>query len=299
MKKVLLLNNWGETPLQYLEHCRQQTPGNNFIWEDIVGVDNYDDADYCVVLDGLPRGFPTSVLNLDKTIFLQREPSHVREYRMPAGAKHVYTYQNSPTYALWWIKRPFTALQNLKYPEKQKNKDGKNSVSCILTNKSFTHGQRMRLNFARMVARDCPGRVDFYGNTLATEISGDDYKGGLPLNGPPKRCKYDGLISYDYSLSLENGKLDNFCTRVWEPFLCWTMPIYWGGPNIEDFYPPESYLIIDIENPAEALREFVDIIDRPVTKINIDAIGHARKLVLEKYNIWPFIKGIIDKNHKG
>tara|TARA_R100000664_G_scaffold4408_1_gene8987 strand:+ start:4263 stop:5171 length:909 start_codon:yes stop_codon:yes gene_type:complete len=299
LKKVLLLNNWGETPAQYLEHCRSQNPDGGYVWEDIVAVSNLNDAEYCFVLDGLPSGFNPNWLNLDKTFFLQREPTHVRRYTPPAYAKHIYTYDNHYTYALWWVKKTFSELKNMKYPEKIRTTQGHNSVSCILTNKRFTLGQSLRLNFAKMAAAQHSDRIDFYGKTLKAEDFGPSYKGGLPLTGPPKRCKYEGLQPYHYSLSLENGRLKNFCTRVWEPFLCWTMPIYWGCPNIEELYPTESYHTINIENPTEALREFSDIIDRPITKINIDAIDHARNLVLEKYNIWPFIKDIIDKNQEG
>ena len=74
------------------------------------------------------------------------------------------------------------------------------------------------------------------------------------------------------------------------------MPIYWGCPNIEDFYPKESYHLIDIENPQEALRELIDIIERPLTKNNIEAIKHSRNLILYKYNIWPFLEEIINEH---
>ena len=187
-------------------------------------------------------------------------------------------------------------IKELQYPDKIKFNNGENSVSCILTNKAFTHGQRLRLNFAKLASQNLEGKIHYYGNSLVNENFGRYYKGGLPIHGPPKRCKYDGLAPYTYSLSLENGKLNNFCTRVWEPFLCWTMPIYWGCPNINDFYPEDSYYKIDIENPVEALRELSDIIKRPVTKRNIDAIRHARELVLYKYNIWPFLQEIINEH---
>ena len=291
MKKIILLNNWGESPLQYLEHCRQQTINNSFAWDKIVGVTDLSQADYYIVLDGLPNGLSPSSLDPEKTIYLQREPDHVRAFNKPINAKYVYSYQNHATYALWWIKKSFLELDCLRYPKKSKK-----TVSCILTNKSFTHGQRMRLEFAKLASTELSGKIDYYGNTLINENFGKMYKGGLPLSGPPMRCKYDGLISYPYSLSLENGKLKNFCTRVWEPFLCWTMPIYWGCPNIEDFYPKESYHTIDIEKPDEAIREVADMIQRPISKNNIEAIHHARQLVLYKYNIWPFIQEIINEH---
>jgi hypothetical protein len=182
MKKIILLNNWGESPLQYLEHCRQQTPGDNFAWEQIVGVDNLSDADFYIVLDGLPAGFNPNFLNPEKTIYLQREPTHVRAYRQPVNAKYVYTYDNYPTYALWWIKKPFLELSNLKYPQKNNG-----TVSCILTNKSFTRGQKLRLDFAKLTSRELPGKIDYYGNTLSSADFGKTYKGGLPLTGPPKK----------------------------------------------------------------------------------------------------------------
>ena len=296
MKKIILLNNWGESPSKYLEHCRQQTPNSSLSWDNIIGVDNIKDADYYIILDDPPRDINLSMLDPEKIIFLQREPDHVKNYRRPIEAKHVYTYDNHLTYALWWIKKPFQELRDLKYPEKIKFNQNEQSVTCILTNKRITYGQRLRLDFAKKVSQTLKNRVHYYGNSLANEGFGSSFMGGLPLSGPPKRCKYDGLIPYSYSISLENGKLKNFCTRVWEPFLCWTMPIYWGCPNIEDFYPEDSYHTIDIERPDEAIKELADIIRRPITKRNIEAMRHARELVMHKYNIWAFLQEIINEH---
>ena len=170
MKKLILLNNWGESPLQYLEHCRQQNPDNNFTWGNITGVTNLSDADYYIVLDGLPNGLNPYSLDPEKTIYLQREPSHVRAYTRPINAKHIYSYDNHLTYALWWIKKPFRELSDLKYPEKIRFNQNENSVTCILTNKRFTYGQRIRMDFAKKVSQTLEGKVHYYGNSLAYTI---------------------------------------------------------------------------------------------------------------------------------
>jgi hypothetical protein len=66
------------------------------------------------------------------------------------------------------------------------------------------------------------------------------------------------------------------------------MPIYYGCTRINEYFPAESMVIIDIDDPdsSEIIRETIES-DR--WERNIDAIEYARKLVLEKYQLFPFL----------
>ncbi|WP_040396320.1 hypothetical protein [Cesiribacter andamanensis] len=74
------------------------------------------------------------------------------------------------------------------------------------------------------------------------------------------------------------------------------MPIYYGCPNLADYFPKEAYIEIDIEKPDEALSIILEAVANKRWKKNIDAIVHARELLLEEYQFFPFLSNYIKKN---
>jgi ABC-type arginine transport system ATPase subunit len=71
------------------------------------------------------------------------------------------------------------------------------------------------------------------------------------------------------------------------------MPIYWGCPNIDEYFPEDSYHLIDI-TADDAVEQMHEIIQQPITNKNIEAMREARELILDKYNIWPALHEIIN-----
>jgi hypothetical protein len=66
------------------------------------------------------------------------------------------------------------------------------------------------------------------------------------------------------------------------------MPIYYGCTNLGQYFPRESFIEIDIgdANAAEIIREAVAS-DRWTR--SREAIAHARELVLDRYQLFPFL----------
>ena len=73
----------------------------------------------------------------------------------------------------------------------------------------------------------------------------------------------------------------------------WTLPIYWGCPNINEIYPENSYRYVDISKPLD--KETIEMINEPVSKDEIIAIEEARYLILNKYNWWFYLRNIINE----
>ncbi|WP_120500359.1 glycosyltransferase family 10 [Roseovarius sp. EL26] len=56
--------------------------------------------------------------------------------------------------------------------------------------------------------------------------------------------KSDGLAPYHFSVVIENVRERNYFTeKLIDAILCKTVPIYWGCPNIEDFFDPAAMII--------------------------------------------------------
>jgi hypothetical protein len=85
---------------------------------------------------------------------------------------------------------------------------------------------------------------------------------------------------------LENSQQENYWTeKLADAFLSWCVPIYWGCPNIYDYFPNDSYYLLDINHP-NPIEQINEIIKRP---INIESLGKARNIILDKYNLWEVI----------
>tara|TARA_R110000822_G_scaffold95140_2_gene217753 strand:+ start:6131 stop:7003 length:873 start_codon:yes stop_codon:yes gene_type:complete len=288
MKKIIVYNNWGDTPEQWSTRLSKQSP-NGRTWKNIQLVSNIEEADTVVICDGVPSLKKDEFQEFLKKpkIFLQREPEHVQgPLRInPNKVDKFITYDTMHTYSDWWLDYDYNYLTDLKYEDMKK--DEKNPI-CIITPKAFTLGQRQRLNFLKKAQSLI--NIEFYGKSGLSSLF-ENYRGPVEMPGKSTRDK-SRLFNYHHSFSLENGKRRNFFTRPQESLLSWTMPIYWGCPNLEDFLPEGSYRYIDIESLIT--KEKLEHLTRPVTTEEIRAIKEGRDLVLNKYNFFPYIEEILE-----
>ena len=130
------------------------------------------------------------------------------------------------------------------------------------------------------------GGVESFGNIRKC------FKGSVDNDG---YCKFVGIYPYQYHLSFENSQhLNCINEKPLDCLLCWTMPIYWGCPNIHEWLPEGSYYNVKTQNIQDELDKLLDFIKTPPSKENIEAISYGRELVLNKYNLWSEIESIIN-----
>ena len=78
-------------------------------------------------------------------------------------------------------------------------------------------------------------------------------------------------------------------------FLCWSIPIYFGCTNLENYFPPQSFIQIDLDAPERALA-IIKKEARPENwKRRLPALDEARRLVLTRYQLFPFLAEQIGK----
>lgn len=98
-------------------------------------------------------------------------------------------------------------------------------ISIILSNKNHLPGHKLRHQIV-----DCLEGLDLYGRGTSNPIE----------------YKEEGLKDYYFSITIENSKTPNFFTeKLMDCFATGTIPIYWGCPNIGDFFDTEGMIIID------------------------------------------------------
>lgn len=291
MINIIFYCNWGSNSIELLERYKLMTPNNSSIWKNLKGTTNLNEADYIVFLEGIPNNFNiNSINNKKKIICFPREPlikQNWTDMNLPNG----YTYNNyihvvtNPQF----INKNYDFLVNLEYTNHI------NNFSAIISNKNNCPEYQSRIDFLINLSNIYPGLCDIYGAGWNNEL-GISYKGELGYyhnTNNSNTTKYDGLINYKYSLCIEPCSRKNyFSEKFTDAILCWTIPIYYGCSNISDYFPKNSYYYIDIKN-NNSFEELKNIVNKPITEENIEALKIARNLILNKYNIWQSINDII------
>jgi hypothetical protein len=274
MTLVRIIKDWDYPDLL------RQTPGCSGEWENIrFTVEPVDTCDYAVVLNRVPIDIDL-VCPKERVWAIIQEPP-VPEYRWHRKGFHNYSRIFVTDHRLggegiihsqpalpWHVDRDYDMLKRGKMPEKTKG------LSWITSNDSDRPGQRQRMNFLRRIT----GQVEF-------DLWG---KGFTPISD-----KWDGLAPYRYSLAVENYRGPYYWSeKLVDCFLAWAMPIYYGCTNIEEYFPKESFIKVDINKP-ESLEIIRDALSSDYWIRNLDAIAYARQLVLEKHQFFPFMANLI------
>jgi len=131
-----------------------------------------------------------------------------------------------------------TWINNYTFPEK------KFQVSNITGHKEMTYGHllRKRVHYKQTKIK-VP--IDFY----ISKFLGVENFNNNKILGELK----DPLFDSQFHICIENSRQKNcFTEKLMDCFVTKTIPIYWGCPNIEDFFDTSSIIIVD---------DFNDIID--------------------------------------
>lgn len=291
--KIAFLCDWGMTSKDLFNLYITMTPFCSGRWENLICVDDVYMSDYIVVMENLPQNFKMEKLDFNKVIYIRREPTFIhKKNEIEKVAWISCDYDNLFHISDWKLNKDFDFLNSL-LPANKKNK-----LVCIVSGKTFTSEHKKRLDFVKSFCQKYPEKIDLYGRQfLEQDITdfGYSYKGELNYDGD---CKYLGLINYEYSLCIENNQEKNYFTeKINDSFLTWTMPIYYGCPNISDFFSKESYHEIDI-NKEEDIDCIVEIIEKSVTDNNLIAIDMSRKKILYEYSLWPMINKLLKSNKR-
>jgi hypothetical protein len=153
----------------------------------------------------------------------------------------------------------------------------KKLISVIASNKTITPEHVKRLNFAKKLKEHYGNKIDFYG------------RGFNNMND-----KLDALSDYRFNVVLENSNFDDYFTEKFtDCVIAGTFPIYWGCPNLENYFPTSSFVRIDINNFNQSIEVIDTVIKQEFDKINREKLGIARDLAMRKHNIFPMLVDLI------
>ena len=310
MIKVFFCCSWDPDPKHFLEDkYLPLTANNSGVWNNIIAVTDISDAEWLVIIDDIHNSQRNQVARFDpnKVICLPREPSRVRPSYLNYGFKYKMTYGNF--FHVWTsvmcIGKSYDELCAVDSPPV------KNRLCSTITSR-FNPGGGLygtRIEFVKRLSQQKQfiNRVDIFGYNWTESELGEMFKGtfgGFNIGGAekidkliPNTTKWDGLENYSYSIAIENNCINNyFSEKFTDCILAWTIPIYYGCPNIGKYFPEECYCWLDITSP-NCFDELEKILNTPITEKQIKAMGEARDIILNRYNVWPIVAGIIENDN--
>ena len=102
--------------------------------------------------------------------------------------------------------------------------------------------------------------------------------------------KWEGLAPFRYSLAIENSKHDHYWTeKIADCFLAGTVPIYWGAPNIGEYFPAEAMIVLDSLDPEKAARVIKAEATPEAYQRRLPALREAKRRILDDYNLFEVI----------
>jgi len=249
------------------------------------------DYDWLVVYDDLPRDSPVEPLACprENTLLLTGEPSSITYYgrsflkqfghvltgQEPWALAHSNIIRRQPG-LLWFYGGPdergtYDSLAAAAPPRKTK------LLSTVCSTKAMRHTlHSLRLDFTKRLMRELP-ELDVFGYGMAHIDN-----------------KADAIDPYKYHLVIENHSCPHHWTeKLADAFLGYSLPIYFGCTNLDEYFPAESYVMIDIRDFPESLSRIRSIIAGDDYEKRLPAILEARRRVLEEYSTFPQLAALI------
>lgn len=163
------------------------------------------------------------------------------------------------------INLDYNQLTSMEFPIK------KNKISLILSNKNFSDGHKKRIKFVQQISKlPIAKYIDIYGHGY---------------NEIPD--KWEAIAPYKYHLVLENSvNQDYWSEKLADSFLGFALPIYYGCPNIHNYFNKDSICLIDINDIKGSVKILQYLIENDSFEDRKQLINVSREMILNKYNIF-------------
>jgi len=269
-------------------------------WKNLVFCEqkNMPDADWLVVYDN-PDGKIKTHLPKQRRILITAEPPEIlpaypKEYLYQFGV--IVTFRSDITAprvikshcALPWFaglrRRPGTIFDlesDGSIYDKVINSDfGKCKTrlcSVVVSNKRYVPGHERRLEFVQRLKQALGDELDVFGDGVR-----------------PIADKLDAIVPYKYHIVLENSQNKDYWTeKLADSYLGEAFPIYWGCPNIEEYFSTDAIKVLKLQDMDVAVSDAVQFLREDDFAGRIAALKSAKTLVLEKYNLFTLISEVV------
>jgi hypothetical protein len=294
---------------QYIKEFSLQTPSSKGIWNNITYTKIIEDADYLIIQDYTSDENLINKFEKKNIIYFNREVLDKKNfYKYKKKKFTIFSFWDKSGYLFskWIYTKPLKkfSINNLynyifskfqSYEGLKKNydqikidshKEKRKTLCCVLTNKKYTEGHKIRINFTKQFIKKFS--FNLYGSI---KFKNSDIK-------KYNNSKYKLLKNYKYCLGFDNqDHISNFFgTQFTDAILCLCVPIFWCGTNLEKFFPKNSFIQFDARKPEIEIPRIIEILNKDNYNRRLPDLKRARDLILNKYNFWPTVESIISKN---
>ena len=255
------------------------------------------EADHWFVIEDLQRQNETVRVNRDCVFFLSAEVVHPIGYYDSPRLK-LFLEQFSAIFTCHDIYRdnsfrvlPFVPWminsnhgpsifgksdRDVEWLRKNNQIEKTKMISVICSNQNLTADHRLRLKFVKAIKDHFGDKLDWYGNGIN-----------------PLKEKWDGIAPYKYHIVLENQSRNNIITeKLFDSFLGLAYPIYYGAPNVYQYFNTNSLTQIDIFDLRNSVKKIEILLEGNESNIRTAEIIESRNKVLFDYNLFKRIADI-------
>lgn len=250
------------------------------------------DYDWLVIQDDVSKILPNQIEVLacpkENTILVTTEPVTITKYGkcFTEQFKYVITNQDakalshpnairSQTGNVWFYGKSYDEIIAVKELNKTKK------ISTVCSDKQQGHTiHKLRYDFTKIMEERIPELERF----------GRGFKW--------IETKAEAIDDYEFHVAIEN----HYAPHVWteklaDTFLGYAVPIYYGCPNVYDYFPEDSIILIDIYDIEGSIKKIKEIITTPGEyERRLPAIKEARRRVIEEYNLLAMIDKVVTEN---
>lgn len=289
--RIKMLCNWTDSKQLCKEWSNMCESGLRFRWKNyrMVWTDRVEDIDYYVIINKPPAG---AYYDPKKTIVFQMEPL-VYDENKPWGVKTWGEWAEPDENKFMHVHSHKKYLNNVQWlntiPEKvgDGEREQKNRVISIISEKNFDEGHIKRIEFIRYMESVSADFVDVYGRQNYHNFM--NYKGTIGND--------DKYKNYKYCISVENNSEYNYATeKIWEPILCECLCFYWGCPNIADYIDSRAYVLLDMNDFEKSCETIKRAIEEDWWTERIDIIRKEKEKILNELAFFPTLDRIIQSN---
>jgi hypothetical protein len=150
----------------------------------------------------------------------------------------------------------------------------KQPLSIVASTLAILPGHKVRLNFVTELLSRFPGlTLHTFGKGREKEL----------------KQKIDGLRDYRFSIAIENSCIPSYITeKFYDCILAGSVPLYYGAPNVSDYFPIDSYIPLPIDNFEECCRIISELSESDY-KRRLPSLVEAKSLIRDKYSIGAVI----------
>lgn len=267
----------------------RQTPSSSGIWGDVQFVINeeVDECDFWIVCDGLLKAESTRCAPCN-TLLITWEPPTLRGYsqRFIRQFHHLLTCHRNLRHPCaeysqqahpWFVGKSYAELKETTAPSKSR------LLSIITSDKKLTQGHAQRYEFAHKLKEKLGNDADLFGRGIRAF-----------------QDKWDVLAPYRYSIALENLSWPDWLTeKLPDCFLAGTFPVYWGCPNVGDYFHPDALEIIDVNDFDGSLRVIERILTDPGHYArHKEALDRAKSIYLDQLQLFPHLARLLSVHYQ-